>query len=224
MRVGVLALQGDVREHLSMLGRCGAAAVPVKETSQLADLRGLILPGGESTTMGKLMELYGFLEAIPRRHAEGMAVYGSCAGLILLAKATVEETGQPLLALMDIVARRNAFGRQPDSFEAVLPIEALGGERMTGVFIRAPWVESAGASVEILGTYDGRVIMARQGRLLVTAFHPELTADRRVHEYFLEEVIGKRGSEETCPAIQNGPRSNTRKVPKTPSAASSSRV
>lgn len=224
MRVGVLALQGDVREHLRMLARCGAEAVPIKKTSQLVDLDGLIIPGGESTTIGKLIELYGFAETIRERHARGMAVYGSCAGLILIARETVEFTGQPLLGLMDVVARRNAFGRQPDSFEAPVEVPALGAEPMTGVFIRAPWIESTGPGVEALAVYAGRIVMARQGKLLSTAFHPELTDDERVHRYFLEEVIPSHGSEEACPDTRSGIQSNTRKARSTPSAASSSRA
>ena len=224
MKVGVLALQGDVREHSGMLARCGARAVIVKKTSQLTGLDGLIIPGGESTTMGKLVERYGFADAIRAEHARGMAIYGTCAGLILIARETVEATGQPLLGLMDIVARRNAFGRQVASFEAALDAPALGAEPVVGVFIRAPWIELAGDDVEVLANHDGHIVMARQGRLLATAFHPELTEDERVHRFFLEEVIGAHGKREACPDTQNGLRSSTRKAPSTQSAASSSRV
>ncbi len=188
MSVGVLALQGDCREHLSMLSRCGAHPLSIKNPAQLSSLDALVIPGGESTTIGKLMKLYGFLEPVRARYAEGMAIYGSCAGLVLLAKSTVEFTGQPLLQLMDIVARRNAFGRQRDSFEASLDIPAIGADPAVGVFIRAPWIEHARNGVEVLAEHDGRAVMARQGRLLVTAFHPELTDDERIHSYFLKEV------------------------------------
>jgi len=222
MRVGVLALQGDVREHERMLARCGAESVAVRKPDQLEHLQGLIIPGGESTTIGKLVELYGFVDAIRERHGRGMAVYGTCAGLILIARETVEFTGQPLLGLMDIVARRNAFGRQVDSFEADLRVPVLGSEPFRGVFIRAPWIESTGPDVETLSTRDGRVIMARQGNLLATAFHPELTEDERVHRFFLEEVAGTHGKRETCPDIQSGVRSSTRRAQPTPSAAKSS--
>lgn len=224
MKIGILALQGDVREHARMLVLCGAESLPVKKPEQLDELDGLIVPGGESTTIGKLIDEYGFADAIRDRHAAGMAVYGTCAGLILIARETVEFTGQPLLWLMDIVARRNAFGRQVDSFEAELSVPVLGPKPLTGVFIRAPWIESAGPDVEVLATHEGHIVMARQGRLLATAFHPELTGDERVHRYFLEEVALAHGKREACPDIQNGPRSNTRRAQSTPSAASSSRV
>jgi len=222
MRIGVLALQGDVREHERILVRCGAESVAVKKPEELEDLRGLIVPGGESTTIGKLVEAYGFLDAIRDRHAQGMAIYGTCAGLILIACQTVEPTGQPLLGLMDIVARRNAFGRQVDSFETELSVPAVGPEPLTGVFIRAPWIESAGPAVQTLATHDGHIVMARQGNLLATAFHPELTRDERVHRYFLEEVARRHGKRETCPDIQSGVQSSTRRARQTPSAARSS--
>ncbi|RJQ50810.1 MAG: pyridoxal 5'-phosphate synthase glutaminase subunit PdxT [Actinobacteria bacterium] len=192
MRIGVLALQGACREHLRMLERCGVSPVAVKKPSELLGLEGLVIPGGESTTIGKLMVTYGLAEPIKGRHERGMAIYGSCAGLVLLAASTVEHTGQPLLGLMDIVARRNAFGRQCDSFEAELDIPPIGAEPLTGVFIRAPWIESAGEKVQLIASYEGHGIMARQGRVLVTAFHPELTDDERIHRYFLKEVVARQ--------------------------------
>ncbi|MHB0975814.1 MAG: pyridoxal 5'-phosphate synthase glutaminase subunit PdxT [Candidatus Aquicultorales bacterium] len=189
MKIGVLALQGAVREHLQMLGRCGAKAVAVKWPRELGGLDGLIIPGGESTTIGKLMVRYGFDRAIQRAYAGGMAVYGTCAGLILIAKE-ISEGDQPLLGLMDVEARRNAFGRQVDSFEVDLKFEGIKGGDFHAVFIRAPWIERAvGPEIDILAEYDGRAVAARQGRLFVTAFHPELTDDPRIHRYFVEHVV-----------------------------------
>lgn len=192
-KVGVLALQGDFREHATAVVECGAEAFEVRKPAQLEDADGLIVPGGESTTIGKLMLEYGFDHAIPAFAAAGKPIYGTCAGLILLAKEIVgsppyEQGGQYRLGLMDIVAHRNAYGRQRESFEAEVPVPALGPEPLRIVFIRAPSIESAGPGVDVLATHDEKIIMARQGNCLATAFHPELTADRRVHRYFLEMV------------------------------------
>src|SRR5262249_8989998 len=196
LRIGVLALQGDFREHIRALERLGAAARPIRLPKDLADLDGMILPGGESTAIGKLMVAYGLVEPLRKRIAAGMATWGTCAGLILLAKETDNALlGQPLLATMDIRVRRNAFGTQRESFETALMIPALGERRVHAVFIRAPLIESVSAGVEILGRLDeapgdggANIVAARQGHLLATAFHPEVTDDLRFHSYFLDLV------------------------------------
>ena len=185
LRIGVLALQGNFREHVSMLRRLGADAVEVRLPAQLAGLDGLIIPGGESTTIGKLAALYGLDDAI-----RGFAgpVFGTCAGMILLARDAVDGThGQPLLGLVDIVVRRNAFGRQVRSFEGDLAVEGEP-EPVRAVFIRAPWIEEAGPGVDVLAEAAGHPVLAREGRFLVAAFHPELTDDTRIHARFLEMV------------------------------------
>ncbi len=185
----MLALQGAVREHLRMLEDCGAQGIAVKYPSELLACDGLIIPGGESTTIGKLIVRDGFLETLRKRASEDLPIYGTCAGLIVLARQ-VTEGNQPLLGLMDIVARRNAYGRQVDSFEDDLLIKGIQEEErpFRGVFIRAPWIEEVGPGVEVMCKHRGRMVMARQGRFLVSAFHPELTDDRRVHLYFLKMV------------------------------------
>jgi 5'-phosphate synthase pdxT subunit len=185
LRIGVLALQGNFREHIATLRRLGADAVEVRKPEQLAGLHGLVVPGGESTAIGRLVELYGFDEALRSFEAP---ILGTCAGMILLARDAVDaKPGQPLLGLADIVVRRNAFGRQVRSFEADLEL-AGDAEPLRGVFIRAPWIEEAGPGVDILATHAGHGVLARDGRILVAAFHPELTEDTRVHERFLELV------------------------------------
>ena len=189
--VGVLALQGDFREHRVVMERLGAVTSEVRTPAQLQAVDALVIPGGESTTIGKLMREYGLIEAIRARHAAGMPIYGTCAGLITLARSIVEGD-QPLLALMDIVARRNAFGRQVHSFEADLQVHGLGEQPLRAVFIRAPWIEEAGPDVEVLSSLQGHAVAARQGRLLVTAFHPELTGDTRMHGLFLQLVRDAR--------------------------------
>jgi 5'-phosphate synthase pdxT subunit len=185
--IGVLALQGDFREHRAVLERIGAQTCEVRRPEHLQGLDGLVIPGGESTTIAKLMLESGLFEAIRTFSARGGVVYGTCAGLISVACETVEG-GQATLGLIDIVARRNAFGRQVRSFETPLSMPALGPAPLTGVFIRAPWIESAGPSVEVLASVSGHGVAARQGDVLVTAFHPELTDDHRVHEHFLHMV------------------------------------
>jgi len=184
-KVGVLALQGDVIEHVKMLRSLGVEAVEVRTPEDLAKVDALIIPGGESTTIGKLAVEYGLDRAIPARVREGMPVYGTCAGMIALSK---EARGgePPLLRLMDITVRRNAYGRQVDSFETDVVIPALGPEPLHAVFIRAPVIERVGPGVDVLASLDGRPILVRQGNMLVSAFHPELTADGRVHRYFVE--------------------------------------
>ena len=190
MHIGVLALQGAFREHIYALEAIDARATAVRLPDQLADLDGLIIPGGESTAISKLMVSYGFYEPIATRHADGMAIWGTCAGAILIAKHVVDGIAdQRGLELMDITARRNAYGRQVDSFEVDLDFAHVG-EMFHGIFIRAPWIESAGEDVEVLAEQDGHICAARQGRLMATTFHPELTGDPRVLRYFAEQVVG----------------------------------
>jgi 5'-phosphate synthase pdxT subunit len=192
LALGVLALQGDFREHRVMLERLGCGTREVRHPRDLAGLDGLVIPGGESTTMHKLMLEYDLAAPIRAFHTGGGAVYGTCAGLITAASDTVEGY-PPTLGLMDIVARRNAFGRQVASFEADLTVEGVGGGPVRAVFIRAPWVESSGPGVEVLARHAGHAVAARQGRVLVTAFHPELTDDTRLHAAFLT-MIRRRSS------------------------------
>lgn len=209
-RIGVLALQGDFREHIGALERLGAEARAVRLPSDLDGVEGLIIPGGESTVMGKLMVEYGLAQPLRRSIDAGMPTWGTCAGLILLSRATDNAmAGQPLLAAMDIRTRRNAFGPQRASFETDLAIPALGEEPVHAVFIRAPAVEEVGANVEVLGrladegasgikhahsaTNEGaKIVAVRQGSLMGTAFHPEVTQDLRFHDYFLQLVRGAR--------------------------------
>ncbi|MCL6105858.1 MAG: pyridoxal 5'-phosphate synthase glutaminase subunit PdxT [Actinobacteria bacterium] len=184
MLIGVLALQGAFREHRRALAKAGAAAREVRLPAELEGLDALVIPGGESTTIGKLMVSYHLLESVRELAAAGLPVFGTCAGLVMLAREVVEGE-QPLLGLMDIRVRRNAFGRQVRSFEADLDLPLLGKEPFHGVFIRAPWIESAGPGVEVLAEYQGHAVAARQDNLLVTAFHPELTEDLRLHRQFI---------------------------------------
>ncbi len=185
MVVGVLALQGDFAEHLAMLTRIGVEAREVRKHRDLESVDALIIPGGESTTIGKLMERYALDKAIRARAEQGMPIYGTCAGMIVLAKV-IEGSTQPRLGLMDIAVIRNAFGRQNESFEADIPFTPTPERPVRGVFIRAPIVAQAGQGVEILSEFEGKIVAVRQGNLLATAFHPELTDDERVHRYFLE--------------------------------------
>jgi 5'-phosphate synthase pdxT subunit len=185
MRIGVLAIQGDVIEHLAILRRLGVDEAEVRVPGDLASLHGLIIPGGESTTIGKLMVRYGLDRAIPDQAGRGMAVYGTCAGMILMARRAWGGE-PPLLRLMNIALTRNAYGRQVDSFEADLDIPVLGPPALRAVFIRAPVIDEVGQNVDVLASLDGRPVLAREGRLLVSSFHPELAPDDRVHRYFLE--------------------------------------
>ncbi len=188
-RIGVLALQGDVREHLRALRAVGADAVEVRRPVELAAVDGLVVPGGESTTIGLLCELFGLLEPLQDAVADGLPVFGSCAGMVLLAREVLDgRPDQPLVGGLDVVVRRNAFGRQVDSFEDELHVPVLGPEPLHAVFIRAPWVEKAGDDVEVLAERAGRIVAVRQGNLLATAFHPELTDDVRVHGLFASMV------------------------------------
>ncbi len=185
MRVGVLALQGSFAEHAEALRAAGAEPVLLRLPAHLEGLAGLIIPGGESTTIGKLLVLSGLLDPLRQEMSGGMPVYGTCAGMILLAR-DIGALDQPLLGVMDITVKRNGFGRQLDSFEEALSVPSLGEAPFRGVFIRAPLIEDAAQSVTVLARLgDGRAVAARQGRVLVSAFHPELTDDLRMHRYFL---------------------------------------
>jgi len=188
--VGVLALQGDFREHLAVLSGLGADALPVRRPEELAAVRGLVIPGGESSVMDKLSRLFGLAEPLREAVAGGLPVYGTCAGLIMLADVVVDGIeGQQTLGGLDVVVRRNAFGSQLDSFETDLDVPALGDPSVHAVFIRAPIVESVGSTVETLASLaDGRIVAVEQGNLLGTAFHPEITGETRFHEYFLSKV------------------------------------
>ncbi len=192
--IGVLALQGDVREHLAVVRGLGATAVAVRRPAELAAVDGLILPGGESTTMVKLARTFELLDPLRGRIADGLPVYGSCAGMILLADRLADGSGlDTTIGGIDMTVRRNAFGRQVDSFEQEVAFAGLDGVPVRAVFIRAPWVDSLGACAEPLATLStgslaGRVVAVRQGRLLATSFHPEITGDTRVHELFVRTV------------------------------------
>ena len=185
--VGVLGLQGDVVEHLAALRAAGADAIEVKTPSDLARVDGLVIPGGESTTVMKLLARFEMAEPIVRRVRAGMPLWGTCMGMIVAAK-DVADLDQPTLGLIDITVRRNAFGRQNDSAEVPLAIPALGSDPFPAVFIRAPWIERTGPGVELLAERDGHGVMVREGDVLGTSFHPELTGDHRVHGYFLDMV------------------------------------
>ena len=185
-KIGVLSLQGAVSEHLDQLRRCGADAVTVKRPADLEGVAGLIIPGGESTTIGNLMEQFGLNKAVTERCRAGMAVFGTCAGMVLLAREILDGIeNQPRLGLMEIKVRRNAFGRQKESFEAPLQVKGFDTP-VEGVFIRAPIIVEAAPEVEVLSSLEEGIIAARQGRLLTTSFHPELTGDLRLHRYFIE--------------------------------------
>ena len=185
--VGVLAVQGAVEKHILTLERCGVRAIPVRFAEELDEVQGLVIPGGESTTVGKLMARYGLDTKIVERVGEGMPVFGTCTGMILLAKNIVD-SDQQRLGLMDATILRNAFGRQIDSFEADLDIDAIGPPAYRAVFIRAPYALEANSSTVTLARCDGKIVLLRQGNLLGCAFHPELTDDTRIHEYFIGMV------------------------------------
>ena len=196
--IGVLALQGDVREHLAALAAVGAQGVPVRRTSELDAVDALVLPGGESTTIDKLLRAFELFGPVQDRLHAGMPAYGSCAGMILLADRVLDGTAdQQTLGGLDVTVRRNAFGRQVASFETDLRIEGIDGDPVHAVFIRAPWVEEVGPAAQVLGRVEGgpaagRIVAVRQGPLLVTSFHPEVTGDTRVHRLFVEMVRGDR--------------------------------
>ena len=194
--VGVLALQGDVREHALALVEADALARPVRRPEELAEVDALVIPGGESTTMSKLALIFGMMEPLRARVAAGMPVYGSCAGMIMLADKILDgRDDQQTVGGIDMTVRRNAFGRQNDSFEQPVDFRGVEGGPVHGLFIRAPWVESVGEGVEVLADLDagtdavgGRIVAVRQGNLLATSFHPELSGDHRVHRYFVDIV------------------------------------
>jgi 5'-phosphate synthase pdxT subunit len=191
VKVGVLALQGSFAEHAEALRAAGASPVLVRLPAHMEGIAGLIIPGGESTTIGKLLVSTGLLGPLRAAVRKGMPVYGTCAGMILLAR-DIGGLDQPLIGVMDITVKRNAFGRQVESFEESLSVPSLGPAPFPGVFIRAPLIEKTGSGVTVLAALaDGRVVAAREGRLLATSFHPELTNDRRVHRYFLEMIDGQ---------------------------------
>lgn len=182
--IGVLALQGDVEKHVEMVEKCGARALRVRFVDELDIVDGLIIPGGESTTVGKLMARYGIDKKIIERASEGMPVFGTCTGMILLSKEIVG-SDQHRLGLMDSKILRNAFGRQVDSFEADLDIDCIAGEPIRAVFIRAPYALSVGDDVEVLARCEDKIVLFKQGNLLAAAFHPEVTDDCRIHEFFI---------------------------------------
>ncbi|MFI2226949.1 pyridoxal 5'-phosphate synthase glutaminase subunit PdxT [Streptomyces fradiae] len=191
--IGVLALQGDVREHLIALAAADAVARAVRRPEELAEVDGLVVPGGESTTISKLADLFGMAEPLRARIAEGLPVYGTCAGLIMLADKILDpRSGQETWGGIDMIVRRNAFGRQNESFEARVDVAGIDGGPVEGVFIRAPWVESVGAAAEVLAEYDGHIVAVRQGNAIATSFHPELTGDHRVHALFVDMVRSAR--------------------------------
>ena len=200
MRIGVLALQGAFVEHMAMLRRLGVEAVPVRLPEGLEGLDGVVIPGGESTTIGKLMVSYGLLEPLRRTIEAGTPVYGTCAGMILLAR-DIGTAAQPILGAMDIVVKRNAFGRQLDSFEQEIAVPELGAEPFHAIFIRAPAIERVGPRTRALARLDdGTIVAAQQGHMLATAFHPELSHDTRLHAYFVALCAERaaRRSEDTA--------------------------
>lgn len=191
--IGVLALQGDTREHLAALEAAGARAVTVRCAEELDEVAGLVIPGGESTTISKLAVAFGLMAPLRTRIGRGMPAYGSCAGMIMLADKILDpRSGQETIGGIDMIVRRNAFGRQNESFEAAVTMGSVAGGPVEGVFIRAPWVESTGAAAQTLAVHDGHAVAVRQGPLLATSFHPELTGDHRVHALFTEMVRSAR--------------------------------
>ncbi|HEY9374301.1 pyridoxal 5'-phosphate synthase glutaminase subunit PdxT [Streptomyces sp.] len=191
--IGVLALQGDVREHLIALAAADAVARPVRRPEELAEIDGLVIPGGESTTISKLAVLFGLMEPLRERIAAGLPVYGTCAGLIMLADKILDpRSDQETFGGIDMIVRRNAFGRQNESFEAGVAVAGIEDGPVEGVFIRAPWVESVGAAVEVLAEHEGHIVAVRQGKVLATSFHPELTGDHRIHSLFVDMVRAER--------------------------------
>lgn len=193
-QIGVLALQGDVREHTAALEAAGARAVPVRRVSELAEVDGLVLPGGESTTIDKLLRAFDLFDPLRTAIADGLPVYGSCAGMILLADHILDAApGQQTLGGMDLTVRRNAFGRQVDSFETEVTVDGVAGDPVHAAFIRAPWVESIGPAAQVIATITsgpatGRIVGVRQDALLATSFHPEITGDGRIHDLFVSIV------------------------------------
>jgi 5'-phosphate synthase pdxT subunit len=191
MRVGVLALQGDFREHIAALSAIGVKAIAVKTAEEINSVDALVLPGGESTTIAKLARIFEVFDLIKHKIKDGLPVYGSCAGLILLSNKILDGIeGQETFGGLNVIARRNAFGRQVDSFEGEIDFKGVG--KLNGVFIRAPWVEEVGTEVEVLASSHGHPVAVRQGKILATSFHPELTDNHAVHRYFVEEICKAR--------------------------------
>ena len=189
MKVGVLALQGDVREHIAALLSCGVDAVAVRRDHEIESIDALVLPGGESTTIAQLAEFFGIFEQIKNKIQNGLPVYGSCAGMILLADQILDaKEGQKSFGGLDITVRRNAFGRQVDSFESDITFNDGSAELIRAVFIRAPWVEKVAGSVQVLAAIDSHPVAVRSETALATSFHPEITGDNRIHRYFIEQV------------------------------------
>jgi 5'-phosphate synthase pdxT subunit len=189
MKVGVLALQGDVREHIQSLLNCGVDAVAVRREAEIQAVDALVLPGGESTTIAQLSEVFGVYQLIKDRIANGIPVYGSCAGMILLAEEILDaKVGQKSFGGLDITVRRNAFGRQVDSFESDIEFADGSSDLIRAVFIRAPWVEKVSDSVQVLASVESHPVAVRSRTALATSFHPELTGDNRIHRYFIEQV------------------------------------
>ncbi|TMW69908.1 pyridoxal 5'-phosphate synthase glutaminase subunit PdxT [Alteribacter natronophilus] len=189
INIGVLALQGAVREHAEALQAADVNVIAVKRPEQLDGLHGLVFPGGESTTMRRLIDKYGFFEPLKKFSEQGNPMFGTCAGAILMAKEIVGQ--EPHLGVMDMTVQRNAFGRQRESFEAPLKVQGIG-EDVHGVFIRAPIIVSTGPSAEVISEYDGEIVAARQGNFLACSYHPELTDDHRMHQYFVEMIRKNR--------------------------------
>ena len=189
MKIGVLALQGDVAEHIASLGDCGVIASGVRSKQEIESVDALVIPGGESTTIAKLAKAFGVFDLIKSRIASGMPTYGSCAGMILIADQILDGGAyQEGFGGIDAQVRRNAFGRQVDSFETDLTFAGISGAAFRAVFIRAPWVESVGTQVEVLASFNGHPVAIRQGHLLATSFHPELTGDNRIHRFFVDQL------------------------------------
>lgn len=192
--VGVLALQGDVLEHLRALQRCGARAVRVRRPEHVGAVDGLVVPGGESTTIGKLLERFGLMGPVHARIEAGLPTFGTCAGMIVLSRELDQDFAQPLLGTLGVRTRRNAFGRQVDSFDTALPIDGIDGGPMDVSFIRAPWVDAVlDDDVEVWAQVDGHPVVVRQGATLATSFHPEVTGDDRLHHWFVHRVRESRG-------------------------------
>jgi len=189
VKIGVLALQGDVAEHIASLGDCGVIASGVRSKQEIQSIDALVIPGGESTTIAKLAKAFGVFDLIKSRIASGMPTYGSCAGMILIADQILDGgVDQEGFGGIDAQVRRNAFGRQVDSFETDLSFAGISGAAFRAVFIRAPWVESVGTQVEVLSSFNGHPVAIRQGHLLATSFHPELTGDNRIHRFFVDQL------------------------------------
>lgn len=183
--IGVLSLQGAAREHLRMIERARAHGVIIKKPHELSNIDGLIIPGGESTTISKLMKRYDLMEPVKELALQGLPIFGTCAGMIMMAKGLIGPAEESL-SIIDIEVRRNAFGRQKESFEAEIDVAGLEGGTFNAVFIRAPWIERVGEGVEVLAELDSHIVMAKEKNLIVVAFHPELTDDKRIHELFLK--------------------------------------